>query len=127
MGNPNIHKRKRLLSSVEDSKEYSAILQDIASAAGEEAVLEAKILKIPITYLNASRQVVKEFPDGRIEILEQRHFVFGFEGVERLEIVVDDLRRDFHLHMAKALGSVECAHPKVSRLEQWSVRYTTFF
>ena len=71
MGNPNIHKRKRLLSSVEDSKEYSAILQDIASAAGEEAVLEAKILRIPITYLNASRQVVKEFPDGRIEILEQ--------------------------------------------------------
>jgi hypothetical protein len=71
MSNPNIHRRKRALASVEDSKEYSVILQDIARAAGEEAVLEAKILKIPITYLNASRQVVKEFPDGRIEVLEQ--------------------------------------------------------
>ena len=71
MGNLNIHKRKRLLSSVEDSKEYSVILQDIAREAGEEAILEAKVLKIPITYLNANRQVVKEFPDGRIEILEQ--------------------------------------------------------
>ncbi len=71
MGNSDIHKRKRLLYSVEDSKGYSAILQDIAREAGKEAVLEAKILRIPITYLNASRQVVKEFPDGRIEILEQ--------------------------------------------------------
>ncbi len=71
MGNPAIHRKKRLLSSVEDSKEYSAILQDIAREAGEEAVKEAKILKIPITYLNASRQVVKEFPDGRIEIIKQ--------------------------------------------------------
>jgi hypothetical protein len=71
MESSNTHRRKRLLSSVEDSKEYSVILQDIAREAGEEAVLEAKILKIPITYLNAHRQVVKEFPDGRIEILEQ--------------------------------------------------------
>ena len=32
---------------------------------------EARALKIPITYLNDSYQVVKEFPDGRIEVLQQ--------------------------------------------------------
>ncbi|HVS91999.1 MAG TPA: hypothetical protein VHE59_08220 [Mucilaginibacter sp.] len=71
MSNLNIHRRRKTLASVEDSKEYSGILQDIASAAGKEAVLEAKVLKIPITYLNASRQVVKEFPDGRLEVIQQ--------------------------------------------------------
>ncbi|MFI5160719.1 MAG: hypothetical protein ACHQHN_05545 [Sphingobacteriales bacterium] len=71
MSNFNIDRRRKTLESVEDSKEYSDILQDIASAAGQEAILEAKVLKIPITYLNASRQVVTEFPDGRIEVLEQ--------------------------------------------------------
>jgi hypothetical protein len=71
MGNLNIHKRKRLLSSVEDSKEYSVILQDIAREAGNEAVLEAKVLKIPITYLNDESQIVKKFPDGRIEVIKQ--------------------------------------------------------
>lgn len=71
MGSSNIHRRKRLLASVEDSKEYSVILQDIARAAGEEAILEAKVLKIPITYLNDKNQVVKEFPDGRIEVIKQ--------------------------------------------------------
>jgi len=59
------------LSSVEDSKAYSVILQDIAREAGEEAILEAKVLKIPVTYLNDNNQVVKKFPDGRIEIIEQ--------------------------------------------------------
>jgi len=71
MGNSNINKRKRLLSSVEDSKEYSVILQDIAREAGEEAVLEAKVLKIPITYLNDNDQIVKRFPDGRIQVIKQ--------------------------------------------------------
>ncbi|HAL83402.1 MAG: hypothetical protein ACHQIM_02410 [Sphingobacteriales bacterium] len=71
MRNLNSHRIKKGLESVEDSKEYGVILQEIAREAGEEAVLEAKILKIPITYLNASRQVVKEFPDGRIEIIKQ--------------------------------------------------------
>ena len=63
--------KKRLLASVEDSKDYNIILQDIARAAGDEAVLEAKVLKIPITYLNDDNQVVKKFPDGRIEVIKQ--------------------------------------------------------
>jgi len=71
MESSNIRRRKRLLSSVEDSKEYSDILQDIAREAGEEAILEAKVLKIPITYLNDNNQVVKKFPDGRIEVIKQ--------------------------------------------------------
>ena len=71
MGNSNIHKKLPLLETVEDSPEYSDILQKIAREAGEEAVREARALKIPITYLNDSRQVVKEFPDGRIEVIEQ--------------------------------------------------------
>jgi len=71
MGNLNIHKRKRLLSSVEDSKEYSVILQDIAREAGDEAILEAKVLNIPITYLNDDGQIVKKFPDGTIQVIKQ--------------------------------------------------------
>jgi len=71
MSDLNIHRRKRALASVEDSREYSVILQDIARAAGEEAIVEAKILNIPITYLNSNHQVVKKFPDGRIEVIEQ--------------------------------------------------------
>ncbi len=71
MNNPNTHIKKRALASVEDSKGYSVILQDIARAAGEEAIIEAKVLKIPITYLNEKHQVVKKFPDGRIEVIEQ--------------------------------------------------------
>ena len=71
MGNPNIHKKLPLLETVEDSEEYGGILQKIAREAGEEAIREARALKIPITYLNGSHQVVKEFPDGKIEILQQ--------------------------------------------------------
>ena len=71
MGNLNSHKKLPLLETVEDSPEYSNILQKIAREAGEQAVREARALKIPITYLNDSRQVVKEFPDGRIEVIEQ--------------------------------------------------------
>jgi hypothetical protein len=70
MANPNIHRRKRALASVEDSKEYNLTLQDVARAAGEEAIIEAKVLKIPVTYLSGS-QVVKKFPDGKIEVIKQ--------------------------------------------------------
>jgi hypothetical protein len=64
MGNLTIHRRKRALASVEDSKEYNLTLQDIARAAGEEAIIEAKVLKIPVTYLSGT-QVVKSFPMGK--------------------------------------------------------------
>ncbi len=67
----NLHRRKRALASVEDSKGYSVILQDIGRAISEEAILEAKVLKIPITYLNKDNQVVKKFPDGKIEVIKQ--------------------------------------------------------
>ncbi|MDB5152868.1 MAG: hypothetical protein JWR54_1619 [Mucilaginibacter sp.] len=70
MGNLTIHRRKRALASVEDSKEYNLTLQDIATAAGEEAIIEAKVLKIPVTYLSGT-QVVKKFPDGKIEVIKQ--------------------------------------------------------
>ena len=55
----NIHKRKRALATVEDSREYSVTLQDVARAAGQEAIIEAKVLKIPVTYLSGN-QVVKK-------------------------------------------------------------------
>jgi hypothetical protein len=71
MKNINIHKRKRLLSSVEDSKAYNGILQGIAREAGDEAILEARVLNIPITYLNDDAQIVKKFPDGSVEIIKQ--------------------------------------------------------
>jgi 3-deoxy-D-arabino-heptulosonate 7-phosphate (DAHP) synthase len=64
MGN---HSRNRLLSSVEDRKDYHIILQRIATAAGKEAIMEAKVLKIPITYLNDNNQVVK---NSRMEELK---------------------------------------------------------
>jgi hypothetical protein len=70
MANPNIHRRKRALASVEDSKEYNLTLQDVARSAGEEAIIEAKVLKIPVTYLSGN-QVVKKFPDGKIEVIKQ--------------------------------------------------------
>ncbi len=71
MGNITIRKGKKALESVEDTKEYHVILQDIGRAAGDEAVIEAKVLKIPITYLNDNYQIVTEFPDGKIEVIKQ--------------------------------------------------------
>jgi hypothetical protein len=70
MGDYNIQRSKKTLASVEDRKDYSIILQNIAREAGNEAIVEAKVLKIPITYLNSDNQVVKRFPNGRIEVIE---------------------------------------------------------
>lgn len=54
--------------SMEIDVEY---LNKLASLMGERARLEAKNFDSYIVYMNEEKQIVKEFADGHIEIIEE--------------------------------------------------------
>lgn len=56
------------LSGLEDSRDVIPALQEIASFAAVSAITEAKVLKIPVTFLKGT-EVVRRFSDGRTEIV----------------------------------------------------------
>lgn len=61
---------KTPLSSVEDGGEFGAVVGRTATYAGKQAVSEARVLKLPITYLKGG-EVIKESPDGKIQVLKR--------------------------------------------------------
>lgn len=63
-------KGKMLLSSIEDGKEFSNVVGKTANYAGKQAVAEAKVLKLPVTYLKGG-EVIRENPDGKVEVLKR--------------------------------------------------------
>jgi len=55
-------------NSLEDAIVRLALSGELAKAAGD-AIRKAKRLGLPVTYLRGN-QVVKEYADGRIEVIE---------------------------------------------------------
>jgi hypothetical protein len=58
--------RKVSLASLEDG-ETLELIGLVARESGQRAILEAKVLKLTVTYLRG-HDVVKRHPDGKIEI-----------------------------------------------------------
>ncbi|MCF8243606.1 MAG: hypothetical protein K9J37_08885 [Saprospiraceae bacterium] len=49
-------------------EEIVKALQDIGAETGRRAIAEAKALGLPVTFVE-NDQIIKEFPDGRREVL----------------------------------------------------------
>ena len=64
----NKKSRRTKLSGLEDSKDFVPAIQEIASLAAVSAIREAKVLKIPLTYLKGN-EIVRKFSDGRTETI----------------------------------------------------------
>jgi CHASE2 domain-containing sensor protein len=65
----HIKRRKRItLSALEDSKDFSSLVQYVAQMAAKAAIAESKALKIPVTYLQGNK-IVKKYPDGKVEVI----------------------------------------------------------
>jgi hypothetical protein len=77
---------KKDLSFLEDNEENHKILAELARTASIQAIAEAKVLGLDITYLRGN-EIVKESPDGKITVI----------GTKQNKTIKVDINKKYYL------------------------------